>query len=216
MRKLFLFVILVVPHLLHAQIEDTIVTRLKSLSTDGEDFGLFPRPSPEGISIFYTSEFYDSTVLNHRELRRGDGAGNSPDFNFSSQVITDNSGYGNLTCFNSYGWAAFSKTIRGDSQRANVRYSDDWQTAPFRSIIPESAEWEGHPSLSADGTILFFASRRPGGYGGCAIWYMRFNLNGSGRWEGPYNAGPKVNTPNDEISPYLYPDGRTLYFSSNS
>ncbi|GHN00908.1 hypothetical protein WSM22_23970 [Cytophagales bacterium WSM2-2] len=39
--------------------------------------------------------------------------------------------------------------------------------------------------------------------------------NRNGTWSEPINLGPTINTMGDETSPFLCPDGRTLYFSSN-
>lgn len=61
-------------------------------------------------------------------------------------------------------------------------------------------------------TLLLFASRRPGGYGGYDI-YRSFLRRG--RWTTPENMGPNINTPYDEITPFLSRNGRMLYFSTN-
>lgn len=73
--------------------------------------------------------------------------------------------------------------------------------------------WESQPSLSADGRTLYFVSTRPGGLGGYDIW--RSELLEGGAWSDPENLGPNINTPYDEQSPFIHPDGQTLYFSSN-
>lgn len=59
---------------------------------------------------------------------------------------------------------------------------------------------------------LFFASNRPGGEGGLDIWYSIRNEDGT--FNEPVNAGKKVNTPDDEISPWFMSETGTLYFSS--
>ena len=71
---------------------------------------------------------------------------------------------------------------------------------------------EKHPSISADGRTLFFASDRPGGKGGLDIWYSVKSPGGG--WMPPVNAGDSINTPGNEQSPFIHPDGRTLYFAS--
>jgi outer membrane protein OmpA-like peptidoglycan-associated protein len=73
--------------------------------------------------------------------------------------------------------------------------------------------WESQSALSADGGLLYFASDRPGGLGGKDIWISRRNPDGS--WDTPFNAGEKINTTFDEITPWPTPDGQTLLFSSN-
>ena len=68
-----------------------------------------------------------------------------------------------------------------------------------------------HPSLSADGTTLYFSSNREGGFGG---WDLYVSKKQGGSWSEPKNLGPVVNTAKDEIYPFLHSSGR-LYFSSD-
>jgi outer membrane protein OmpA-like peptidoglycan-associated protein len=75
-----------------------------------------------------------------------------------------------------------------------------------------SDAWDSQPSISADGNTLYFASNRPGGYGGVDIWKTEKMPDGS--WSPPINLGPNINTPGDEKSPFLHWDSKTLYFSS--
>ena len=78
--------------------------------------------------------------------------------------------------------------------------------------LKQDATWDAHPALSPDGRVLYFSSDRPGGYGGCDIWYtVRTN---DGAWSVPENAGPNVNTTCDELTPFVSTDGKRLLFSS--
>ncbi|WP_216351060.1 OmpA family protein, partial [Mucilaginibacter polytrichastri] len=70
----------------------------------------------------------------------------------------------------------------------------------------------GHPSLNKEGTILIFASDKPGGYGGTDLYYCKRATTNS-EWETPVNMGPIINTEGNELFPTLYKDS-TLYFSS--
>ncbi|HQA86725.1 MAG TPA: OmpA family protein [Bacteroidales bacterium] len=72
--------------------------------------------------------------------------------------------------------------------------------------------WESQPSLSSNGQLLFFASDRPGGFGGSDIWYTE--RGDGGKWRKPKNVGPMINTSRNERSPFLHTDSKTLYFSS--
>ena len=82
---------------------------------------------------------------------------------------------------------------------------------PMNLGQPISTEaWDSQPSISADGTELFFASRRAGGKGGIDIWVSVLKNN---RWEPPRNL-KEINTPEDEQCPFIHPDGKTLFFSS--
>jgi len=70
----------------------------------------------------------------------------------------------------------------------------------------------GHPTLSEDGTKMYFSSDRPGGKGGSDLYYTTKLEDGS--WAEPINLGDEVNTVGDELFPSLENDG-TLYFASN-
>ena len=68
----------------------------------------------------------------------------------------------------------------------------------------------GHPALSSNGNILVFSSDMPGGFGGTDL-YMCTKENDS--WSSPVNLGETINTPEDEVFPFLAND-TTLFFSS--
>ena len=73
--------------------------------------------------------------------------------------------------------------------------------------------WESQPSISADGKTLYFTSNRPGGQGGMDIW--KCNIISEGIFSDPVNLGNVINTPYDELSPFIHFDQKTLYFSSD-
>ncbi len=68
------------------------------------------------------------------------------------------------------------------------------------------------PSLSSDGLTLFFSSNMPGGQGDNDIWYSKYDKK-SQKWGTPVNLGPGINTPGNDVFPFIHDDG-TLYFSS--
>lgn len=64
-------------------------------------------------------------------------------------------------------------------------------------------------SLSADGRLMAFHSKMPGGHGGSDIWLSRLE---DGRWSKPYNPGPGVNTKSWEVDGRLSADGASIIF----
>jgi peptidoglycan-associated lipoprotein len=68
------------------------------------------------------------------------------------------------------------------------------------------------PCISADGLTLFFSSNMPGGQGDNDIWMVKYNKKGAS-WGNPINLGTAINTPGNDVYPFLHEDG-TLYFSS--
>ena len=74
-------------------------------------------------------------------------------------------------------------------------------------------QWNSQPSVSPDGKILFFTSKRPGGLGMHDIWYS--TCGGDDNWGTASNLGEGVNTLFTDMSPRYYGDERLLYFASN-
>jgi peptidoglycan-associated lipoprotein len=71
----------------------------------------------------------------------------------------------------------------------------------------------GHPAVNADESKLYFASDMPGGQGGKDIWVLNWDKEKK-RWGKPENLGASINTPGDEMFPFIHADG-TFYFASN-
>jgi len=95
----------------------------------------------------------------------------------------------------------YSADKSGSAEWSNVR------DLPFNSSEFNTA----HPSISADGDRLYFASDRPGGLGGMDIYVVTKDGNA---WGAPVNLGPEVNTPGNEIFPFIHADG-SLFFTSD-
>lgn len=100
----------------------------------------------------------------------------------------------------------------GDVFADTAGRKDEYAVTPPAFVSPMKVEeGDGYPFFFNDTTMLF-ASRRPGGYGGLDLYITTRN---DSAWSEPRNLGPVVNSPWDEVSPWLARDGRTLYFSSN-
>jgi len=69
----------------------------------------------------------------------------------------------------------------------------------------------GQPALTSDGNTIYFVSDMSGGMGGKDIWVIKKR---DGVWGKPKNIGAPVNTPNNEVFPYVAYDS-VLYFSSD-
>ena len=89
------------------------------------------------------------------------------------------------------------------------KVNNDWHTLekfPFNNIHYSITD----PSISNNGTTLYFASDMPGGKGGKDI-YRSTKVNGE--WTSPENIAV-VNSPFDDITPFNHV-GKAIYFSSN-
>ena len=92
----------------------------------------------------------------------------------------------------------------------SVYKQGQWSTPQFMTINDPDA-WDSTPAFSRDGKTLYFASNRPGGQGEIDLYSAR--LDGI-RWSNVRNMGKTINTPGNEMFPYVTDDGK-LYFSSD-
>jgi len=67
------------------------------------------------------------------------------------------------------------------------------------------------PCLSPDEDRLYFASDKPGGYGGTDLYYCQWE---GSYWDSPVNLGPVINTEGNESYPFITATGG-LFFSSD-
>lgn len=89
---------------------------------------------------------------------------------------------------------------------------NQWSTPVNLGNVVNSKEWDSQPTISSDGARIIFSSNRPGGYGSEDLYVIERNV--FGEWGPPQNLGGMINTPFSDTSPYLSPDGKTLYFAS--
>jgi len=89
---------------------------------------------------------------------------------------------------------------------------DDWSAPERLTGDINTNYYEGGCSITADGKSLYFTSEKPGGLGGRDIYVAEKQEDGS--WRNVKNLGPTINTKYDEDSPFIHPDGVTLFFSS--
>lgn len=90
---------------------------------------------------------------------------------------------------------------------------NQWAKPTNLGNVVNSKEWDSQPTLSSDGNLIIFVSSRADSYNESMDLYMS-RKNKFGQWGPAQNLGATLNTPFGEKSPYLAPDGKTLYFSS--
>jgi peptidoglycan-associated lipoprotein len=88
-----------------------------------------------------------------------------------------------------------------------------WSKPDLVNLGLDSTEAVGHPTISSDEMIIYFSSDRKGGFGGKDIW-VAWRESITQPFGRPYNVGPVVNTPGDEMFPFLRAD-TLLYFASD-
>ena len=83
---------------------------------------------------------------------------------------------------------------------------------PVMMRISDPRAWDSTPAFSKNGKTLYFASNRRGGHGGVDLYSATQDARGN--WGRVQNMGPVINTPGNEMFPFVSFDGR-LYFSSD-
>ncbi len=103
----------------------------------------------------------------------------------------------------------------GDCDLYEARYTENgWEEVRNLTEL-NTGNWDANPTLSSDGTTLYFVSDRPGTLGGSGdkdIFVAHRREDGT--WSAPENLGSTINTRKKEDSPFLPPGGDRLYFSS--
>jgi peptidoglycan-associated lipoprotein len=94
--------------------------------------------------------------------------------------------------------------------RVSSRSGAQWSAGQKVEIFKDTTKMAAHPAIGADG-YLYFVSDILGGYGGKDIWRIPVNEIGMSY---PENLGAEINTPGDEMFPYMREDS-VLYFSSD-
>jgi hypothetical protein len=100
------------------------------------------------------------------------------------------------------------------------RTDEPWPPAVNLGPTVNTEYNESGPSISVDGHLMFFASDRPGGFGGNDLYVSwRQQTQDDFGWEPAANLGSGINTAFNESSPEFAAGdsigGRALYFDSN-
>jgi hypothetical protein len=79
--------------------------------------------------------------------------------------------------------------------------------------LVNSTNTQPHIAIHNQQKVMYFVSNRKGGFGGMDIWLSIINKDG--KYGIPINAGDKINSEFDEITPFFNSFEEVLYFSSN-
>lgn len=213
--------------LLEAASQDLEVTNIESINTPKSEY--FPCLTIDGLTMYFTfaegkkggEDIYYS-LLNASTWIKPKNIG-APFSTNENDAVNSVSADGNtLVLFGSY------KGFIGGGDNYYVERTDKgWSSIkPFPKPV-NSQYWDCDGFLTADGKAFFFTSDRKGSVGefvkGGQFYHGEYEGNtdiwvsaktGTG-WSAPVNIGSSVNTPYAERSPFLHPDGKTLYFSSD-
>ena len=115
---------------------------------------------------------------------------------YYTKCIRDNKGYNNCDIY---------YVNRENGAWSNVQ--------EFPKNISKIDSWESQPTVSSDGKTIIFSSDRSGGYGKMDLYEIS-KVNDT--WTSAKNLGSTINSNENEKSPYLHTDGKTLFFASTN
>lgn len=198
-----------------------------SVSADGKTFIFTSRRSDsKGGELLddgqYYEDIYESTWNEEfqawGESKPVEGALNSKEYDANCSITPDGSSilvYRNLSSENK---KIISPTGGGDIYISKKGSTGRWGSPKLVDGVNSSALDVG-ACITADGKTMYFISDRAGmlegkgAQGGKDIWVSTKEEDGT--WGKAKNLGDLINTPDEEISVYVHPNGKTLFFASD-
>lgn len=186
-----------------------------SINTKWMDY--FPSLTADGILVFTRRDGGSDENLYRSEQIEGvwqkaqplDGI-NTPQYGEAAQAISPDGS-----------WLALTGCNREDegSQGACDLYwsqlkSSGWTKPVAFSKSLNSSIWESQPTIGADNKTIIFSRGIDGNAPPVALWQTT-RLTG-GKWEKPEKLPAYINVGGKVQTPFLHPDGQTLYFSADS
>lgn len=189
-----------------------------------------PTPMGPGVNTAQHLEYFPSFSVDRRRLIFTRRIGSNEDFYFSERDTSGqwddarpvpgintgfNEGAQTITADGNY-MVYTSCDQPGSRGGCDLFYATrrGGQWSPGRPLPGgvNSRDYEAQPSISSNGKLLFFSSKRGGGKGGADL-YVSIRLPG-GDWASPTPIAA-LNTKGNERYPFWAADGRTLYFTSD-
>ena len=177
----------------------------------------FPSITADGILVFTRRDGGSDENLYRSEQKEGvwqkarplDGI-NTPQYGEAAQAISPDGS-----------WLALTGCNREDegSQGACDLYwsqlkSSGWTKPVAFSASINSSIWESQPSIGSDNKTIIFSRGVDGNAPPVALWQT--TRMAGGKWEKPEKLPAHINVGGKVQTPFLHPDGQTLYFSADS
>ncbi|MCH7535139.1 MAG: OmpA family protein [Bacteroidetes bacterium] len=181
--------------------------------------------APDGESIYYTRKFNKRTKnLQHamevEELTKSEVENGK--FNKGAAMVSPfnedgNCGAASISIDNKEMFLAICNNEKGcDIYVSRLVYNPkildvEWTKPEALGEEINTKQWESQPSVSGNGNELYF-SRATKDNGNDIFKSTR---DSAGNWQEAVNIGDPINTPGNDKTPFIHPDGVTLYFSSS-
>ena len=101
---------------------------------------------------------------------------------------------------------------KGSNDIYHVKFENGKWSKPKNLKSINTSDWESQPCISFDGKELYFV-RRNKKHGTSDIYVA--SRDDDGDWNNPHKLNFNINTEGNEMAPFIYYDGMTLYFSSD-
>lgn len=207
------------------------IRNLEEINSEKDDYA--PFVTPNGAWLYFTSSRLESADL-YRIPRLGGSYGTMEMLRESDVNTTKDDGVLNVPIpemaqlydLDATMLSSLSVSVTGvmaSGRRARKRdtelftftiASDGSSLSNFTPLTAlNSRRWDSQPTIASDASFIIFTSTRSGGEGDKDLWISYRQDDGS--YGEPQNLGKPVNTGDNEISPFMAPDGKTLFFASD-
>lgn len=179
-----------------------------------------PVITPDGNKLFFTRANHPDNVggtTDKGDIWQSTLTGNSWSTPMQAGTVINNSKWNGVLGFSSNGTVMLLHHHYQDNKQGlsiSQKTSNGW-TSPVVLKIPyflnRSTFQSG--SISSDGQLIVLSIESYNTKGGEDIYVLFRKRNGT--WSDPKNLGRMINTPYQELSPYIAEDNKTLFFASN-
>lgn len=176
----------------------------------------FPSLTADGATLIFTRQelgdenFYSSTLKNKEWQKAEPLIGVNTMQNEGAQAIGPDGSWLVFTACNREGDGSQGSCDLYWSQFKN----DTWtKPVPFSNVI-NSGGWEAQPTIGADNKTIIFSRGNGGPNSPISLWQT--SRQSGGKWSKPEKLPPYINVGGKVHTPFLHPDGQTLYFASDS
>ncbi|MFN0215106.1 MAG: OmpA family protein [Saprospiraceae bacterium] len=177
----------------------------------------FPSLTADGVLVFTRRDAGSDENLYRSEQKEGvwekakplEGI-NTSDYGEAAQAISPDGSWLALTCCNREDAGAQGACDLYWSQLKSTGWT---KPVPFSNSL-NSAIWESQPSIGADNKTIIFSRGLDGNDPPIALWQT--SRMAGGKWQEPQKLPDHINVGGKVQTPFLHPDGQTLYFSSDS
>jgi ribosomal protein L24E len=207
--------------ILHCRLENGVwSTPREAVFSDPERTDSYPFVTPDGERVFFCSSRASATSGtrgdHHRDFWFVERSGVSWSEPRKVDFGADLQGIVAFPSVAANGNLYFNGILDTPSSDIYVSRFENGRHRTPKNLGPTVNDGAGnhHPFIAPDESYLLFDSEREEDtYGDIDLFVSLRRKDGT--WSAAENLGPKVNTPFDEMSPYVSADGKYLFFSSS-